>query len=391
MLEVLDHHFGALSRTFQPHIQVISRLLLSFVLYQLATSCILAVAAQEVVNGQVHTQGLSIVDSPQPHSTLNAGSEADVSIDISSTTSATSGIDSLEVYLASADAQVNLTVSSGPQLLTEEPGSTVKHIHWSVPTCLKTGAYNLTVYELSHLDDASFFAITPVPVQIQNNGDVSDFCNATSNALQVQPQPSNPPPSGLLPDPGHEHSSDAPTSSTDSASSTGTTTANGTVSATSAQITWSVIAPSSGGGVITVTAGDGAITVNISDLPGTIVVEPSGGAPSGSTDSSSGFITVTRTVAPTATATLTQIESVPVTVTLEETFIVTSFAPGTTLEYTSTRTLVSTAEVQVTQVTSPQQAGLLPVNAGSFVSPPFAMLFLWTIFASAFMYVLLSF
>ncbi|KAI0361761.1 hypothetical protein OH77DRAFT_1469745 [Trametes cingulata] len=392
MPEVLDHRLGALLRTFQPHVRVISRLLLSSILYLLAVSCVPSVAAQDVVNGQFQSQGLSVIDSPQPNSTLHAGSETDVSIDVSIASNATFGIDSLEVYLVSSDAQINLTVSSGPQLLAQEPGSTVKHIHWSVPTCLQTGGYNLTVYESSHLNDATFFAITPVPVQVQNNGDVSpDSCSGLLNTVQEQPQPSNPPPPGLLPDPEHRYSSAIPASSTISAGSTATTNANGTVSTTSPQATGSNGTSSSGGNIVTVTAGDGTITIDISKLPGTIVVEPSGGAPAESTmDSSSGFITVTKTVAPTATATLTEIESVPVTVTLEETFIVTSFAPGTTLEYTSTRTIVSTAEVEVTQVSSPQQAGLLPINAGSMVAPTSALLFLWTSFASAFMYALFS-
>ena len=90
---------------------------------------------------------------------------------------------------------------------------------------------------------------------------------------------------------------------------------------------------------MTVGDGDGKITIPLSDLPGTIVVEPSGGAPpeaNTTATESSGFITIFKTVTPTATATLTQIISQPVTVTLEETFVSTITAPEETREITVT-------------------------------------------------------
>ena len=51
--------------------------------------------------------------------------------------------DSLEVYLVSYTAKLNLTVSQGPGLLTQEPGSTVKHINWLIDTCIESGNYNV--------------------------------------------------------------------------------------------------------------------------------------------------------------------------------------------------------------------------------------------------------
>ncbi|KAI0651733.1 hypothetical protein C8Q79DRAFT_55099 [Trametes meyenii] len=317
---------------------LVYRLLASFFVYLFASSHVLSVAAQSGgVNGQ--TQGLSIVDNPQPNAVINAGSNTDVSIEVFATANASLGVDSLEVYLVSSQAQKNITVSSGPQLLTQEPGSTVKHIHFTVPSCLQTGAYNLTVYEASHFVANHYFAITPIPIQVRNNGNVSDSCNATLNALQVQPQPSSPPPSDLLPGGGGSSgSSGFSASSTSSAAITGTASANGNSSATT-----TTLAPSttSHGEIITVTAGDGDITIPISDLPGTIVVEPSGGAPTETMtlDETSGFITIFKTVTPTATATLTEIISQPVTITLEETYISTSVAPGTTVQFTANDTV----------------------------------------------------
>ena len=114
-----------------------------------------------------------------------------------------------------------------------------------------------------------------------------------------------------------------------SASATATPPPNSTLTSGTTEAT--------GGGIITVTASDGEITIPLSNLPGTIVVEPSGGAPpDNSSTASSGFITIFKTVAPTATATLTEIISEPITVTLEETFVSTFTAPGQTVELTFT-------------------------------------------------------
>lgn len=50
---------------------------------------------------------------------------------------------SLELYLVSAQMNINLTVSNGPGLLTQEPGSTVKHLNWPIPPCVPAGDYNV--------------------------------------------------------------------------------------------------------------------------------------------------------------------------------------------------------------------------------------------------------
>ncbi|KAL1952079.1 hypothetical protein VTO73DRAFT_1228 [Trametes versicolor] len=421
MLKVLDHPLGARSRTFQAHAHLISRLLLSFVLYLFASSHILAVVAQDVVNGQDVCQGFATVDNPEANSTLHAGSETDVSIDVSALKNTTLGIDLLEVYLVSSEAQKNITVSSGTQLLSQDLSSTVKHIHWTIPTCLQTGSYNLTLYETSHLNDLSFFAITPIPVQIENTGNATDTCDSLENALQAQPQLSNPPPadvvsdtksqSGASPSDVASSSSAASQTGADSVAATATSSGNATASATSAEVTGTAIAsgnvtasatssdattatpPSSsstdGGSIITITAGDGDITVSVTGLPGTIVIEPSGGGPSQTmVASSTGFVTIFKTVAPTATATLTEIISAPVTITLEETYVSTVTASGTTEEFTVTQTVLSTTELVATQISSPQQAGLLPINSGSITLLPSALLFQTSLLACAFLYVL---
>ncbi|KAI0778063.1 hypothetical protein BD413DRAFT_98379 [Trametes elegans] len=409
MSKVLVHPHGSRPRSARLYSCALARLLLSLFVLFLATSGILIVAAEGTGDGSSASQSVSRVETPTSNSVLHAGSETDISIDVHmvSASNATLGIDFLELYLVSSGAQKNLTVSSGPGLLTQEPGSDVKHIHFTVPTCLQTGVYNLTAYETSHFNNASYFAIIPIPVQIQNEGNVTDPCNATLNAYQAGPQPSNPLPANVLPDRtgsiGNTTPSASPGSSTTDASSTessippstntGTATVNGTTTASSDSAPSSSLPtpPPSGGGIITVTAGDGEITIPLSSLPGTIVVEPSGGAPSETVNATgSGFTTIFRTVAPTATATLTQIISAPVTITLEETSVSTSTAPGTTEEFTVTQTVLSTTAIVTTQVitaTSPQQVGLLPINSGTPTLIPALICSQWTLAGFAFMYV----
>ncbi|KDQ63760.1 hypothetical protein JAAARDRAFT_203154 [Jaapia argillacea MUCL 33604] len=162
-----------------------------------------SILAQTLVNGQVFTNGLAILDAPAPQSVQHAGSNMPIAIDISgdgklSQAASVPGsglptsFDTLEIYLVSSQAKLNITVSSGPTLLTQESGSTVKHLNWPIPNCLPSGSYNFTLYESSHFNGSPYFSITPVPISIENtnvNGSCTDV-----NTLLAQPQPSSPPP-----------------------------------------------------------------------------------------------------------------------------------------------------------------------------------------------------
>ncbi|KAI0341676.1 hypothetical protein BDW22DRAFT_1413964 [Trametopsis cervina] len=154
--------------------------------------------AQIIVNGQIFTNGLAIVDAPQPGTTLHAGATQSVAIDISgdghipqSAADPNSGLDthydSLEVYLISYESSFNQTISSGPGLLEQEPQSTVKHINWVIDPCIKNGNYNLTFYEGSHINGTAYFTITPLPIEIQNTA-VADQCVNATNPIQAFPQ-----------------------------------------------------------------------------------------------------------------------------------------------------------------------------------------------------------
>jgi len=105
---------------------------------------------------------------------------------------------SLDLFLVSSDTGANLTVACSPTLLTQEPSSHIKHVDFLLPSCLPGGVYNLTYYETFRLNSQSFFAITPIPLIIDNpplNNLSSRPCTRLGmNPLQLQPQPSNPSP-----------------------------------------------------------------------------------------------------------------------------------------------------------------------------------------------------
>ncbi|KAF8898588.1 hypothetical protein BD779DRAFT_1687495 [Infundibulicybe gibba] len=98
-----------------------------------------AFAWQVVLNGQIHTDGLSIIDSPQPNTPIHAGSNLDISVDISGNgkippprSNYPTRFDSLQVYLTSDYANLNLTVSGRSELLDGQTG-TVGHFNWLIP------------------------------------------------------------------------------------------------------------------------------------------------------------------------------------------------------------------------------------------------------------------
>ncbi|KLO20572.1 hypothetical protein SCHPADRAFT_884609 [Schizopora paradoxa] len=164
-----------------------------------------AIAQSFSNNGQFFTKGLAISDAPAPDSPQHAGSDIVIAVDLSgdgkisqdaftsNSTSPTHYI-SLNIYLTSSTT--NFTVSNGSAFLSQEPGSTVKHLNWPIPNCVPSGSYNLTYYETALINNQiyialqEFFSITPLPITMQNANPSSDNsqCNAVSNTVQSQPQ-----------------------------------------------------------------------------------------------------------------------------------------------------------------------------------------------------------
>ncbi|KAB5589050.1 hypothetical protein CTheo_7513 [Ceratobasidium theobromae] len=220
----------------------------------------LSVAAQ-LVNGQYYTSGLAISNAPAPGSQFSAGGAIGVSVDVSGngklpisasvpgSTLPTAFI-SLDIFLVSSQTKTNITVTSGPQFLEGEPGSTVKHLNFGIPTCLKTGDYNYTYYEVSRINEITYFSITPIPIFILNNQSPSEdvVCDGSTEP-EAQPQPSSPPPEQPLLSPGFTLTTGssqpaAPTNTQDTVTVTLTTTV---VSAISTLVTQTATLTLSGG------------------------------------------------------------------------------------------------------------------------------------------------
>ncbi|KAG8713834.1 hypothetical protein FRC11_010818 [Ceratobasidium sp. 423] len=165
----------------------------------------LILVSAQLVNGQFYTSGLAISNAPAPGSQYSPGGTIGVSVDVSGNgrlpTSASvpgstlpTAFISLNIFLISSQTKTNLTVTSGTQFLEGEPGSTVKHLNFALPSCLKTGDYNYTYYEVSRINEVTYFSITPIPIFILNNQSPSgDEPCGGSTEPEAQPQPSSPP------------------------------------------------------------------------------------------------------------------------------------------------------------------------------------------------------
>lgn len=142
--------------------------------------------SQEIVNGQIYTPGIAIVDAPQPNTPLGGGEYIfnpkcqisansldflQAALDVSSDgqlqlppypKNAVSEIYNITMFLSSYTTGKNFTISNGTatagnaslgEIMAQEPSSTVKHVNWVWPDCLvgdgtsdkntSRGAYNV--------------------------------------------------------------------------------------------------------------------------------------------------------------------------------------------------------------------------------------------------------
>ncbi|GAD92046.1 conserved hypothetical protein [Paecilomyces variotii No. 5] len=165
-----------------------------------------------IVNGQVFTPGLAILDSPQPFTPLG-GDTLQVAIDISgdgelplssSTSTSTSPtlLHNITIFLTSYTTIHNFTISNGSTplnnpsdfvgpVLSLEPGSTVKHVTWIWPACLigngdpssrsdddnagigtgrgsARGEYNVSIHQSFRLNGTEFYTVFDLPISVTN-------------------------------------------------------------------------------------------------------------------------------------------------------------------------------------------------------------------------------
>ncbi|KAL2060267.1 hypothetical protein VTL71DRAFT_9662 [Oculimacula yallundae] len=172
-----------------------------------------SLAAQEIINGQIFTPGIAIIDSPQPNTPLG-GDTLHIAIDVSSNgqlqlppypTNAPSALHNITLFLSSYTTGKNLTISdgtasSGEQIMAQEPGSTVKHINWIWPSCLvgngapnnndsARGAYNISIHQNFRLNGTDLYTIFDLPIKVTNlisESGTRPSCDGLNNPLLDQ-------------------------------------------------------------------------------------------------------------------------------------------------------------------------------------------------------------
>ncbi|KAE9382043.1 hypothetical protein N431DRAFT_476754 [Stipitochalara longipes BDJ] len=186
-------------------------------LFRFSVAFCLAVAArclnaQQIVNGQIFTPGIAIVDSPQPNTPLG-GDHLQVAIDVSSDgqlqlppypSDPKSAIWNITIFLSSYVTGWNLTISNGTvsngslgEIMQQENGSTVKHVNWVWPDCFvgtgppgnnnsARGLYNISIRQNFRLNGSDEYTIFDLPIHITNSipaKDTRPSCASLNNTL----------------------------------------------------------------------------------------------------------------------------------------------------------------------------------------------------------------
>ncbi|ETI25968.1 hypothetical protein G647_02745 [Cladophialophora carrionii CBS 160.54] len=168
-----------------------------------------------IVNGQIYTPGLAIVDAPQPFTPLG-GDFLQVAIDISGNgklpqpyypPDGDTGTLNITMFLFSYNTLLNMTISNGTgsgwrsdtfedeefkcggtttqgfqnagcqEIMAQESGSTVKHVNWAWPDCLvgiddsdrDRGSYNISIHQSFRINGTGYYTIFNLPIQVTNS------------------------------------------------------------------------------------------------------------------------------------------------------------------------------------------------------------------------------
>lgn len=198
-----------------------------------------AVAQQNftISNGQIYTPGYAIVDSPQPGTPLGGCmsccldqtrkpsgllltpslAQIEVALDVSAdgvlplnlADDSPSIIHNITMFMYSYDAGRNFTISNGTitndtygPIMQQEPGSTVKHVKWTWPSCLvgdgqsatadsPRGMYNISIRQNFRMNNTDYYTIFDLPISVTNTIDNSTSrpsCDALSNPMMTPEQ-----------------------------------------------------------------------------------------------------------------------------------------------------------------------------------------------------------
>ncbi|RAL02153.1 uncharacterized protein BO80DRAFT_463832 [Aspergillus ibericus CBS 121593] len=151
-----------------------------------------------IINGQIYTPGLAIIDAPQPYTPLG-GETLQLALDISGnghlpTTpqpTAATQFHSLTIFLTSLATGKNFTISNGTTPTTNntyvgpvldlEPSSTVKHVNWIWPACFvgtgqddggkgsARGEYNISIHQGFRWEGTDYYTVFDLPVEVTND------------------------------------------------------------------------------------------------------------------------------------------------------------------------------------------------------------------------------
>ncbi|KAL4953059.1 hypothetical protein BDW69DRAFT_195141 [Aspergillus filifer] len=169
-----------------------------------------------IINGQIYTPGLAIINAPQPYTLLGGGKflfpahNLHISIDVSGNgrlpledeTDAQTRFHSLTLFLTSFETGKNFTIANGTEssgekngdeddgkdgsgyigsVLTLEPGSTVKHVNWVWPGCFVNsgqddgdgddsarGSYNISMHQAFRLNGTEYYTVFHLPIEVSN-------------------------------------------------------------------------------------------------------------------------------------------------------------------------------------------------------------------------------
>jgi len=173
--------------------------------------------AQQIINGQIWTPGIAIVDAPQPNTPLG-GDFLQVALDVTSNgqlnlppypAHPVSAIYNITIFLSSYTTGYNFTISNGTastvngvnvtvgEIMDQEPGSTVKHVNWIWPDCLvgngvpqdnssARGLYNISIRQNFRLNNTNLYTIFDLPIQVTNSIPASNnrtSCSSINNPL----------------------------------------------------------------------------------------------------------------------------------------------------------------------------------------------------------------
>ncbi|POS68841.1 hypothetical protein DHEL01_v212766 [Diaporthe helianthi] len=171
-----------------------------------------------ISNGQIFTPGFAVLDSPQPGTPMG-GDTIEIALDVTANgilpldvaADSPSRIHNISIFLSSYSTGRNLTVSNGTvssnnaslgDIMSQEPGSTVKHVRWTWPACLAgdgeptasdsdRGNYNISIRQNFVMNNTDFYTIFDVPIAVTNSIPSSITraqCDALDNPLLTPEQ-----------------------------------------------------------------------------------------------------------------------------------------------------------------------------------------------------------